>query len=71
MKQIPSELKALKLLDGRPAYIFADRKTGKFPTNDFSCDRKTCPYCGEPLKDNSCSCFAYKKAQEYNASLSD
>ena len=69
MKKIPKELEALKLHDGRPAYLFVDRATGKLPLKEFSCDKKTCPYCGEEIKQDSCSCYSYKKAKEYNKSL--
>lgn len=69
MKTIPREMQSLKLYDGRPAYIFADRKTGKFPLNEFCCDRNTCPYCGDKLVNNECVCYSYKRVKAYNASL--
>ena len=67
---IPKELKELKLFDGRPAYIFVNNQTGKFPTIGFCCDKNVCPYCGKTVKGEHCSCPAYKAAQEYNNSLS-
>ena len=70
MREIPKELLSLKIYDGRPAYIFADRKTGKFPLGEFCCDRSTCPYCGEKLISGDCACYSYKKVKEYNATLS-
>lgn len=69
MKQIPREMMSLTLYDGRPAYIFADRKTGKLPLGEFCCDRSTCPYCGEKLINGECSCYSYKRVKAYNASL--
>ncbi len=69
MKQLPKEMMSLKLYDGRPAYIFADKKTGRFPLNEFSCDKKTCPYCGREFKDEECSCSSYKTVKVYNSSL--
>lgn len=69
MEKIPNEMKKIKLYDGRPAYIFADSKTGKFPMNEFCCDRKTCPYCGEKLKNDECDCYTYKRVKHYNDSL--
>ncbi|MBQ8870055.1 MAG: hypothetical protein IJ019_01610 [Alphaproteobacteria bacterium] len=66
---IPKELKELKLHDGRPAYIFIDAKTGKFPTIGFCCEKSTCPYCGQIVQQETCSCVAYKTVLEYNKSL--
>ena len=56
-------------LDGRPAYIFADNITGKFPVLGFCCNKNECPYCGEKVQGESCSCAGYKLAQDYNNSL--
>ena len=69
MKKIPNEMKSIKLYDGRPAYIFADSKTGKFPLKEFSCDRQTCPYCGKKSQANVCDCPSYKRVKHYNDSL--
>lgn len=66
---IPKELKELKLHDGRPAYIFADKISGKFPLLGFCCDKNVCPYCGKTVHKEACSCTAYKTVLEYNKSL--
>ncbi|MBQ2810760.1 MAG: hypothetical protein IJF12_01175 [Alphaproteobacteria bacterium] len=66
---IPRELKELKLSDGRPAYIFADNITGKFPVLGFCCKKNVCPYCGKTVQGDACSCSGYKLAQDYNKSL--
>ena len=68
ISKIPNNLKEIKVLDGRPAYIFVPYE-GKFPTKHKIKDKCFCPYCGKELENEKCSCFSYKKIEEFNNTL--
>lgn len=65
---IPRHLKEIKLLDGRPAYIFV-HYDGKFPTQQTINGKLCCPYCGKEMENQACNCYSYKRIAEFNESL--
>ena len=69
---IPLYLREIKVLDGRPAYIFIPYENG-FPTV-HKVDRANgfveyCPYCGNKLNNHLCTCHSFRCITEFNATL--
>lgn len=68
ISKIPKNLKEIKVSDGRPAYIFVPYE-GMFPTKQNIKGKEYCPYCGRELENEKCSCFSYKRIEEFNNTL--
>ena len=69
---IPLYLREIKILDGRPAYIFIPYENG-FPTVNKVYTAKgiveLCPYCGNELNNHSCNCHSFRCIKEFNRTL--
>lgn len=70
---VPKELKKITFSDHRPAFLFIDTETGKFPTTITVDGQKKCLYCGNILdKENkNCNCRSSIIVRKYNDNLSD
>ncbi len=70
--KLPKELKEIIRLDKRPAFLFVDRHTGKFPMYEKDINGKEiCPYCGREKEVNTtnCTCLPSRKLLEYNKNV--
>ncbi len=71
LNALPVDAKQIKVLDGRPAYIFIPYQ-GKFPTVWHENNGKEiCPYCGRELhpETKQCFCLNYRRISILNKQL--
>ncbi len=70
LNALPVDAKQIKVIDGRPAYIFVPYE-GKFPTVWNINGKEICPYCGQKIhpETKQCTCLNYKRIISLNQKL--